>query len=86
MDIFNINIVDITAQYFDYIKLMKEFEATKQFQVDADTLKRCRLEMSSGMATQAEVREEIKVETLTAEDYIKPQEGNTLDWLNFMTS
>ena len=26
MDIFNINIVDITAQYFDYIKLMKEFD------------------------------------------------------------
>lgn len=26
MDIFNINIVEITAQYFDYIKLMKEFD------------------------------------------------------------
>lgn len=26
MDIFNINIVDITKQYFDYIKLMKEFD------------------------------------------------------------
>lgn len=26
MDIFNINIVEITKQYFDYIKLMKEFD------------------------------------------------------------
>jgi len=26
MDIFNINIVDITKQYFEYIKLMKEFD------------------------------------------------------------
>ena len=26
MDIFNINIVDITKQYFDYIKMMKEFD------------------------------------------------------------
>jgi segregation and condensation protein A len=26
MDIFNINIVDITQQYFDYIKMMKEFD------------------------------------------------------------
>lgn len=26
MDIFNINIVDITRQYFEYIKLMKEFD------------------------------------------------------------
>ncbi|MBC7742147.1 MAG: segregation/condensation protein A [Bdellovibrionaceae bacterium] len=26
MDIFNINIVEITQQYFDYIKLMKEFD------------------------------------------------------------
>ena len=26
MDIFNINIVEITKQYFDFIKLMKEFD------------------------------------------------------------
>lgn len=26
LDIFNINIVDITKQYFDYIKMMKEFD------------------------------------------------------------
>ena len=26
MDIFNINIVEITKQYFEYIKLMKEFD------------------------------------------------------------